>query len=274
MDEKNYMVTSAFYRTGAVRNDFHHHNEYELFFVEAGAVEIRIGSKVYQARENDLILLASLEDHSLRQCSGPYHRYCVILQASIADAYIQNPELVNLLKNHSGSFVHCVSMTPEREAVLGIFEKLLRCRGDQPYANELAACLLSELLVYVCRLHPQNSTGGFGDAGKSRLLAVQQYLEEHYREPLRISEVSRQFYMSEYYLSHRFRELTGYSPKQYLTRIRLKHADILLHDTTLPVAEVAARCGFSDINNFCKQFKREYGRTPSEGRERGIVKNE
>ena len=73
MDSSNYMVTSAFYSTGPVRNDFHYHNEYELFFVEEGEVEIRIGEKLYTARQNDLILLADLEQHSLRQCNGKYH---------------------------------------------------------------------------------------------------------------------------------------------------------------------------------------------------------
>ena len=156
MDGQNFMISSAFYSTGPVRNDFHHHNEYELFFVDEGAVEIRIGDKLYTAKKNDLILLANLEKHSLRQCSGVYHRYCITLHAAIADAYIQNADLLNLLKNHSASFCHCLDMTPVREQVLQTVQKLLACDGSEAYANELVACLLSELLIYVRRLHPDH----------------------------------------------------------------------------------------------------------------------
>lgn len=263
MESNNFMLSSAFYSTGAVRNDFHHHNEYELWFVEEGSVEIRIGSKVYTAKKNDLILLANLEQHSLRQCSGVYHRYCIALHVAIADAYIQNAELLNLLKNHSAGFNHCMDMTPVRDTVIQLFQKLIACDGQKPYANELAACLMSELLIYVCQLHPHTQSVSLNETCKSRILAVQKYLGEHYREEIRISEICRQYYMSNYYLSHHFKELTGYSPKQYLTLVRLKHAAILIHDTTMPIQEIAAFCGFSDINNFCKQFKREYQCTPT-----------
>ena len=274
MDNNNFMISSAFYSTGAVRNDFHHHNEYELFFVEDGSVEIRIGEKLYTAKKNDLVLLANLEKHSLRQCSGLYHRYCITLRASIADAYIQNAALLNLLKNHSASFCHCLDMTPVRDRVIGIIEKLMHCNPEQPYANELAACLLSELLIYVCQIHPTSQGIGLNESCKSRMLAVQTYLEEHYREDLRIAEVCKQYYMSNYYLSHHFRELTGYSPKQYLTLIRLRHAAAMIHETTMPVQEIATFCGFSDINNFCKQFKREYQCSPGKLRTNSVGETE
>ena len=138
----------------------------------------------------------------------------------------------------------------------------------KPYANELVACLLSELLSYVCQLHPNSRGVSLNETCKSRILAVQKYLGEHYREEIRIGEICKQYYMSNYYLSHHFKTMTGYSPKQYLTLIRLKHAAILIHDTTMPIQEIAAFCGFSDINNFCKQFKREYQCTPGAFREK------
>lgn len=262
MDSGNYMVTSAFFSTGPVRNDFHYHNEYELFFVEDGEVEIRIGDKHYIAKRNDLILLADLEQHSLRQCSGKYHRYCLILRAAIADAFIQNAELLNLLKNHSSSFCHCLDMTPVREQIIGIIEKLMKYDPNSAYSNELAACLLTELLIYISQLHPSNQKASLNESCKSRILAIQKYLAEHYREDIRINEICKEYYMSNDYLSHHFKDLTGFSPKRYLTLIRLRHTARMLHETTLPIQEIADVCGFSDINNFIKQFKREYGCTP------------
>lgn len=267
MASEAYIVSSAFHSTGKVRNDFHHHNEYELIFVESGTVSVRVGEKQYVARQDDLIMLANLEQHALYQNSSNYHRYWVTLNTMTTDACIHNLELLNLLKNHSESFNHCLNLAPLRSEVIHIFQKIIACNSESLYANDLVSCFISELLIYVCRLHPDIIVRDLNVPCKSLILGVQKYIEQHYREPLRIKELCDLFFISNSYLTHKFKQLSGYSPKKYLTRIRLKHAAIQIQDTTLPICEIAINCGFSDINNFCKQFKQEYGCAPSSLRE-------
>lgn len=96
---------------------------------------------------------------------------------------------------------------------------------------------------------------------------LKRYLERNYRKQIRIGELCSQRYSSEQYVCRRFKELTGFSPKQYLMQLRLKQAAIKLRQTDMTVYQAAFACGFTDINNFCKQFRAFYGCTPSKYRE-------
>jgi len=266
METDGFMLSNAFYSEGPIRKDIHYGNEYEIIFVTAGAVDLQVGEKMYNAREDDLILLANLEQEGLRMhCESTCSRYCLFFHAPTTDACIHHPALLHLLKNHSAMFRHCLPAAPLREQLIGLFEKIMSCSPEEPYANELVAARLTEVLILVARLHPQPE---YRSPGQERIFAVQRYLDLHFKESLRIEDVCRQHFVSTHYLSHQFREMTGYSPKQYLTLLRLRHAAGLLHETDLPVGEIAFASGFSDINNFCKQFKGLYGCTPTELRAR------
>ena len=99
------------------------------------------------------------------------------------------------------------------------------------------------------------------------ILAVQSYIEEHFAEPLSISDLAGRVFMTPCYLTHRFKDATGYSPKQYLVLHRIAYAKELLAESSLPVSEVAFRAGFTDVNNFIRTFKRDAGDTPLRYRE-------
>ena len=93
------------------------------------------------------------------------------------------------------------------------------------------------------------------------------YLEKNYSKPIRISKLCAQRYLSEQYVCRRFKEITGSSPKQYLMQLRLNNAARALKETGEPICHIAFSCGFTDINNFCKQFRACFGCTPSSYRE-------
>ena len=85
-------------------------------------------------------------------------------------------------------------------------------------------------------------------------------------EDVRIKDLAAKYYINFYYLSHLFREVTGYSPKQYLLLNRLSYAKDLLINTPLSVSEIAYQAGFPDDNGFIRSFKHEFGVTPKKYR--------
>ncbi|MCZ8515352.1 response regulator [Paenibacillus filicis] len=88
-----------------------------------------------------------------------------------------------------------------------------------------------------------------------------------YMNDLSISVISDQTGFNPSYLSRIFKQETGKGYVQYVTEIRLEAArKLLMENPDLHVSEIAHRVGYWDDKHFSKQFKREFGMTPSEYR--------
>jgi len=68
------------------------------------------------------------------------------------------------------------------------------------------------------------------------------------------------------YICRVFREIYNQTFTSYVTRKRIDYAKRLLLSGTETVAEIAADCGFSDVNYFCRVFKKDTGSRPNEFR--------
>jgi YesN/AraC family two-component response regulator len=88
-------------------------------------------------------------------------------------------------------------------------------------------------------------------------------IQQHYWERLSLADLARQVGMSRYRLSHRFREVLGVTFREYLLKVRLERAKVLLAAGHLSITEVAHDVGFGDLPRFDKMFKRYTGLTPS-----------
>ena len=103
------------------------------------------------------------------------------------------------------------------------------------------------------------------DIPGSRYLAeTTAYLAENYArcEDLSLSAVCGVLGISPSYLSHLFTKGLGVTFTEYLARLRVDAAKILLRTTDLPVSEIAERVGYRDPNYFIRSFKKIVGMTP------------
>ncbi|MCM3746907.1 response regulator [Paenibacillus pasadenensis] len=94
------------------------------------------------------------------------------------------------------------------------------------------------------------------------------YIEENYAEErISLQDICRYVMMSTSYFSQMFKQETGETFVEYLTRYRMTKAKELLEDTSLKFYEIAARVGYSDPNYFSLCFKKHVGQTMREYRE-------
>ncbi|MGN7456233.1 response regulator [Paenibacillus pasadenensis] len=104
--------------------------------------------------------------------------------------------------------------------------------------------------------------------GRSQIGQALLYIEQNFAdERLSLSDISRQALMSTSYFSQMFKQETGETFVEYLTRIRMAKAKELLENTPLKLYEIAARVGYSDPNYFSLAFKKHAGLSPREYRE-------
>jgi AraC-like DNA-binding protein len=115
------------------------------------------------------------------------------------------------------------------------------------------------------------STEQFGFNSR-RLERVFDFMHTNFSKQVTLADVAKIANMPEASFSRFIKHRTGYSFVDSLTEIRLGHVLRMLIDSNQPIAEVAFKCGFNNMANFNRTFKRKKGYTPKEFRESYVGK--
>ena len=100
-----------------------------------------------------------------------------------------------------------------------------------------------------------------------RVQKVQKYISTHYQEDIRLASLADMVGMTPVSFRRIFRLRTGKTLSDYIIDIRLGFATRMLVDSTRTIAEVCYDCGFNNLSNFNRMFKRKKGCSPKEFRE-------
>lgn len=92
------------------------------------------------------------------------------------------------------------------------------------------------------------------------------YIQEHFKEPIGLTEAAREAGVNPSYLSYLFTQEMGIGFSNFLLSQRLSCAGELLEQTNLKIREIGERSGFHDYHYFSKAFKKRYGMSPAEYR--------
>ncbi|MDN3555444.1 AraC family transcriptional regulator [Halomonas maura] len=101
------------------------------------------------------------------------------------------------------------------------------------------------------------------------LAALDRFIDHHLGGHLRVADLAAEACLSEAHFTERFRDQTGLSPWQYVMRRRLEASRRLLHESQLPLSEIAALTGFTNQSALSRAFRRAFGQPPSQLRRHG-----
>lgn len=96
-----------------------------------------------------------------------------------------------------------------------------------------------------------------------RLVQAKIYMETHYAENIDLTCVADEAYFSRFHFLRRFRDIYGFTPHQYLRKVRMERAMVLLN-SGISVSDTCFRIGLEGLSSFTKAFKGYTGMTPSE----------
>jgi AraC-like DNA-binding protein len=154
-------------------------------------------------------------------------------------------------------------------------------RSGQPIINEIAPApeeagsnnlvLYSKFpvrdiegqVVGVAGIHRLVEESASGPTHLGPLFPAVRRIHTAFAEDLKIVDLARQTGLSHSQFSRRFKQVLGVPPKDYLLRVRLRHARRLLETTERTVSDVALECGFYDHSHFSHAFRRLTGAGPA-----------
>lgn len=129
-----------------------------------------------------------------------------------------------------------------------------------PYLSYSINCLLGKLLL----LHSPEPITTEDAQMKYAIL----YIHNHYRQNITLEDAANVAHYSQNYFGNKFKKYVGVPFKAYVTDLRFSLALKMLENTNLPSMEICYSCGFTDYSNFMYYFKKRYGMTPKEYREK------
>lgn len=233
----------------------------EVLLVEEGAARFLIGDATYDVQAGDLLIFNSGVVHD-ELSDTPFGSCC------IAVGGLRLPGLrENALVAEDAPVVYPVGEElPDLRALYDIMYRYLTAdRADcEAFCHRLMLALLDRVLTISgsasLRLPAAPEPASLGRQ-------VQEYIDRHFSEALTLQDLGKALHASPYYLSHVFKEMSGYSPMQYLLRRRIGEAQNLLISTDLPIARIAEMVGYETQNYFNLQFSKHVGMPPRKFRQ-------
>ena len=142
------------------------------------------------------------------------------------------------------------------------------------HASPSAAQSIAKFLLYQWHesfQSPYFSFAPVSEHGDAVVHSLEAWVRENYRVSSPVEEMAQRSGLSETSFKRRFRTATGFSPLQYVHRIRIEEAKRLLEQSEMPVDEVGWQVGYADPAFFRRLFRRMTRLTPSAYRKKFMI---
>jgi len=251
----------------------HFHEEFELnFILNARGARRIVGDHMEEIGDIELVLVGSNLQH------GWFTHKCV--NKDIKEVTIQfHKDLLDekMLRRNQLSFVRTMLERSLRgilfsaETTQSLAPRLLNLSQKHGFDSvlELFSILHDLSISRNMRILSDSTFNNIEQYtyNSRRVEKALEHMNSNFDKPISLSDVAKLVSMSDVAFSRFFKTRTGNNFIDSLIEIRLGHASRLLIDTTHSIGEIAYRCGFNNMSNFNRVFKKKKNCTPKEFRE-------
>ncbi len=256
-DERYYSINMEFQ---------HFHSFYEMYILlddQAGHI---IDGTWYDLRCGDIVCLRPSLLHKTYYPEGkPCKR--LIIQFAIPPGHSKLDSCMNTIYHvFEGG---CPIYRFDENTRKSVFEKLnaiyrVSQTGDELMPLRVHSRFLEFLAVlYNNRNHNLYTNNADFDNVTEKIYQITTYIHSHITETLSLESLSRDFFISSFYLSHQFKRVTGFNLTQYIQMTRIRNAQNLLASTDMTISDIAFSCGFTSFSQFNRAFNKFVGAAPT-----------
>jgi AraC family transcriptional regulator len=238
------------------------HSQYSLAIVLAGTFQYRSTAGQALMTPGSLLLGNAGEcfecghQHATGDRCLAFHFHPEYFERLAVDAEVRRPE-----RGFRRNRLHPV---PQLSAPIARAHSALSADRD---SSTLWEELAMELATQALQIEDGESiTRDLPVGATARVTRVLRRMEHDGMSSLTLTDLAKEARLSPYHFLRTFEVLTGVTPHQYLLRTRLREAALRLTTESAKVLDVAFDCGFGDISNFNRTFRREFGVSPRQWR--------
>jgi len=251
----------------------HYHEEMELnFIMNARGAKRIIGDHIGEIGRYELVLVGPNLQHGwFGSGFGPDQVEEITIQFHkdfFDEKFLQKNQL-SFIRNMFRKSLRGILFS--QPTIRQVKPRLYRLREKQGFDSVLELMSILHTLS-ISRDYRVLSDSGFNthevfSYNSRRIEKVMEFIHTGFDKPITLEEAAHIANMTESSFSRFFKLRTGITFVDCLTEVRLGHACRMLIDTTKTIAEIAYSCGFNNISNFNRIFKKKKGCTPKELRD-------
>lgn len=265
-EEKNTsMPTGVFERLYFTDEEYHsthpmlqhrHKTFAELIYVLGGNGSYRVDKRMYDLKAGNLLIV----DKNVWHGEEPFrHEHNTTITVAIRDLKLDGRD-IRLIESNKRAVVEFEPGGAVEKLMVALFDLSKTTNRDPVLYNNIVNSILN--VVYTKLLEVRGSEDGVVEKNDELIRVISEYLDEHYEEPMSLSEIGERFGISQYYLAHLFKSETGVSPMKYVMHRKIGEVQNLLMNTDLSVKEIGERLGFSSSCHLSTVFKKYFGISP------------
>lgn len=233
---------------------FHYHGWYELYYLRDGVCTYRVDKKSYVLNKGDWIIISPKSYHKVFYDMESHARILLYFSKD----YI-SPVVLPHLKKYINNPVY--SPEPEEATVIDDIVSQLVAEYNNP--DEFSDTMYKNLLYMLLVRFIRRSSFAIIEKDTDLVTAhIIDFIEHNYASKITLDELADISNLSPNYLSQRFKSVTGVGITEYVRKVRVRHAKVLLLETKESILQISEKCGFGDSNYFSTVFKAEESMSP------------